>query len=97
MEKGASVNSGYLCMWLRILESGKGSRLVIHVNTLMPLAGMYSVWDEFVLATTENFTFPQMLILEESAHGHQDISCDKRWKESGLSAHPSSIVLYKEL
>lgn len=56
----------------RTLESGKCSRLclVIHEHTLMPLAGMYSIQDEFVLATTENFIFTQMLILEEFSLGH---------------------------
>lgn len=62
-----------------MLELGKCNRLclVIHANTVIFLAGMYSVWDELVLSNAENFIFMgsplafiQMLIPEEFAHGH---------------------------
>lgn len=47
----------------RVSELGKCSRLclVTHVDTVMPLAGMHGVGDEFVLAMEENFFFTQML------------------------------------
>lgn len=61
-----------------------------HMHTLMPLAGGIQdiVRDEFILAITENFISTQMLILEEFAHRHWDISCDQTCKEAGLSACP---------